>query len=154
MQVFAALVTIAIASAANAASTPFRRDDAPTEPGLLHFRNAECSYADGEEGGFIGFSNLPPCNGNCGPCLGTSYFRSVIAYSPDSNPLPYDVRWLCLAVPYSSRVAQIYVEQDAVGAACGSTNTPTAVKLNVTNTCIKLTNDSDDYAYSLFFKSP
>jgi hypothetical protein len=92
MQFSTALVALVLAVAANAASTPFRRDDPPTEPGLLHFLTDDCEVTDYDNGEFIAFSNLPPCNGNCGPCLGTSYFRSVIAYSPDSNPLPYDVR--------------------------------------------------------------
>jgi hypothetical protein len=54
----------------------------------------------------------------------------------------------------SSCGIQIYVDQDAAWATCGSTSAPTAVKLNTTNTCIKLTDDSEEYAYSLFFKSP
>jgi hypothetical protein len=92
MRFITALATLALAGAANAAFTPFTRDKLPTEPGFLHFRNAECSYADGDEGGFIPFSVLPPCSGGCGPCLGTSVFRSVIAYSPHNHTLPYDVR--------------------------------------------------------------
>jgi hypothetical protein len=46
---------------------------------------------------------------------------------------------------------QVYVNkftQDECG------NPATAFKLNATNTCIKLTDDTADYEYELFFKVP
>jgi hypothetical protein len=102
MRAFTATIAFALAALASASSVRRQDDPPPTEAGLLHFRNSECSYADGDEGGFIEFSVLPPCNGGCGPCLGTSVFRSVIAYTPDGGPLPgYDVRAPAQADPCS-----------------------------------------------------
>jgi hypothetical protein len=85
MRTFTAAITLALAALANAAAV--RRSDPPTEPGLLTFRNAECSYADAQyEGDFIPFSLF---SGD--KCLYLALFRSVIVYTPDGGPLPYNV---------------------------------------------------------------
>jgi hypothetical protein len=90
MQLFTAIVALALAVAANAASTPVRRDGPPAtlpkEPGILTFRNDHCGYDDAQaEGVFAPYSALDKY------CAIVPLFHSYINYSPDGAPLPYDV---------------------------------------------------------------
>jgi hypothetical protein len=104
MQFFTAIIALAVAAAANAASTPVRRSSPPTtlptEPGIFTFRNDHCGYDDAQsEGDFVPYSSLDKY------CTQTGLFHSYINYTPDGGPLPYDVSSdtpiCCRPAPYT-----------------------------------------------------
>jgi hypothetical protein len=104
MQFFTAIIALAVAGAANAASTPVHRSSPPTtlptEPGIFTFRNDHCGYDDAQsEGDFVPYSSLDKY------CTQTGLFHSYINYTPDGGPLPYDVSsdtpMCCGPAPYT-----------------------------------------------------